>query len=133
MEDFQTRTEDLCDAIVDGKGWITDYVYWEMALLEVTGFRLDLSACAVSGGANDLAYVSPRTGRAVSRAGAGEWASKLLKLPDILIGGAPSIEGAVAALEVTGFFLENKLAPSLGNRPVPPARQRLLAALKSEV
>jgi DNA repair protein RecO (recombination protein O) len=133
MEDFQTRTEDLCDAIVDGKGWITDYVYWEMALLEVTGFRLDLSACAVSGGANDLAYVSPRTGRAVSRAGAGEWASKLLKLPDILIGGAPSIEGAVAALEVTGFFLENRLAPSLGNRPVPPARQRLLAALKSEV
>ena len=35
MEDFQTRTEDLCDAIVDGKGWITDYIYWEMALLEV--------------------------------------------------------------------------------------------------
>lgn len=133
MGDFQTLTEDLCDAISDGKGWLTDCVQWEMKLLEVTGFRLDLSACAVSGGANDLAYISPRTGRAVSRAGAGEWASKLLKLPDMMLGGAPSIEGVVAALEVTGFFLENRLAPSLGNRPLPPARKRLLAALKSEV
>lgn len=132
LGDFQRRTEALCDAISDGQGWLTDYVQWEMALLEATGFRLDLSACAVSGGANDLAYVSPRTGRAVSRAGAGEWASKLLKLPEMMIGGMPTIDGVVEALAVTGHFLEQKLAPSLGNRPLPPARARLLRALEAE-
>ncbi|SDZ55778.1 DNA replication and repair protein RecO [Jannaschia faecimaris] len=133
MAEFQRQTEALCDAISDGKGWLTDYVHWEMALLEVTGFRLDLSACAVSGGANDLAYVSPRTGRAVSRSGAGEWASKLLKLPDMMIGGMPSIEGVVEALAVTGHFLETKLAPSLGNKSLPSARARLVQALSAEV
>lgn len=132
MGDFQRQTEALCDAISDGRGWLTDYVYWEMALLNVTGFRLDLAACAVSGGANDLAFVSPRTGRAVSRSGAGEWASKLLKLPEIMLGGMPTIQGVVEALAVTGYFLERKLAPSLGNRPLPPARGRLVQALSAE-
>ncbi|WP_179380261.1 DNA repair protein RecO [Jannaschia marina] len=133
MGAFQTRTEALCDALSDGEGWLTDYVHWEVALLEVTGFRLDLSACAVSGGANDLAFVSPRTGRAVSRAGAGDWASRLLPLPEMLIGGVPTLAGAVEALGATGYFLTEKLAPSLGARPLPAARGRLLAALKAEV
>lgn len=132
LTDFQTRTEDLCDGLTDGRGWLTDYVQWEVALLEITGFRLDLSACAVSGGANDLAYVSPRTGRAVSRSAAGEWASRLLPLPDMLLGGMPTLGGVIAALKVTGHFLEHHLAPSLGNRPLPPARARLLQALASE-
>lgn len=132
LGDFQRQTEALCDAISDGKGWLTDYVHWEMSLLEVTGFQLDLTACAVSGGANDLAYVSPKTGRAVSRGGAGEWASKLLKLPDMMIGGMPTIDGVVAALAVTGYFLERKLAPSLGNRALPAARARLVRALEAE-
>lgn len=133
MGAFQARTEALCDAIVDGEGWLTDYVGWEVELLAIAGFRLDLSACAVSGGANDLAFVSPRTGRAVSRSGAGDWAARLLPLPEMLVGGAPSIAGVVAALELTGFFLKQKVAPSFGDRPVPPARERLLAALRAEV
>ncbi|CTQ50060.1 DNA repair protein RecO [Jannaschia donghaensis] len=131
MDDFQVRTEALCDAISDGRGWLTEYVGWEVALLDVSGFGLDLSACAVSGGANDLAYVSPRTGRAVSRSAAGEWASKLLPLPDMLLGGMPTIDGACAALAVTGHFLEQKLAPALGARPLPAARSRLVQALNA--
>lgn len=128
---FQARTEALCDAIADGKGWLADYVQWEMALLEVTGFRLDLSSCAVSGGANDLAFVSPRTGRAVSRKGAGDWASRLLPLPGIMLGEQPTIEGVLAALAVTGHFLAENLAPSLGSKPLPPARARLIRALEA--
>lgn len=129
LPNFHDRTEALCDAIADGKGWLTDYVFWEMALLEVSGFRLDLSSCAVSGGANDLAFVSPRTGRAVSRAGAGAWSSRLLPLPPMLVGGAPTLEGVLAALELSGHFLEKRLAPSLGDRRLPAARGRLLTAL----
>ncbi len=132
LPDFQARTEALCDAIADGEGWLNDYVHWEVALLEVVGFRLDLSRCAVRGDANDLSYVSPRTGRAVSRAGAGDWASRLLPLPDILLGGPATLPGVVAALNVTGHFLKTSLAASLGDRPVPPARDRFLAALGRE-
>ena len=127
---FHDRTEALIEALVSGDGWLPDYVAWEMALLETTGFALDLSACAAGGGANDLAYVSPRTGRAVSRSGAGAWADRLLPLPSLLLGGPATLEQVVAALDVTGHFLLHHLAPSLGDRPVPPARGRFVAALR---
>lgn len=132
MPDFQARTEALCDAIADGEGWLRDYAFWEMALLEVSGFRLDLSACAAGGGADDLAYVSPRSGRAVSRDGAGAWADRLLPLPPMLSGGTATLPGVLAALDLTGFFLRERLAPSLGERPLPPARGRLLEAIRRE-
>lgn len=130
LPDFAARTEALADAIASGEGWLNDYVWWELSLLEVAGFGLDLSECAGGGGANDLAYVSPRTGRAVSRSAAGEWADRMLPLPDMLLGGATTLPGVRAALMLTGHFLGQRLAPSLGERPLPPARQRLLDALR---
>ena len=129
MADFQPRTESLCDAIVSGEGWLYDYVFWEAALLEVSGFRLQLATCAVTGGTQDLAYVSPRSGQAVSRDGAGDWADRLLPFPDMLVGGAPDLDRARTALDVTGYFLEHRVAPSLGDRPVPAARRRFLSEL----
>ena len=129
---FQARTEGLADALADGAGWLRDYVFWELALLETAGFGLDLTACAGGGGANDLAYVSPRTGRAVSRAAAGEWADRMLPLPEMLTGGAASLGQVVEALSLTGHFLGRKLAPSLGEKPLPPARDRLVDALRRE-
>ncbi|MGB3407989.1 MAG: DNA repair protein RecO [Jannaschia sp.] len=133
LPDFQARTEGLCDALADGQGWLADYVHWEMALLTEAGLPLDLTACAAGGEANDLAFVSPRSGRAVSRAGAGEWADRLLPLPGMLIGGPATLEDVVQALDLTGHFLINRLAPTLGDRPVPPARDRLIAALRREL
>ena len=126
---FHARTEDLADALADGAGWLRDYVAWEVALLAEAGVGLDLTACAAGGPPNELAYVSPRTGRAVSRSGAGAWADRLLPLPPILLGGAATAEGALAALDLTGHFL-SRLAPSLGDRPLPPARARLIDALR---
>lgn len=123
---FQAQTEALAEALVAGEGWLTAYLDWEMQLLEVSGFGLDLSACAVSGGANDLAYVSPKSGRAVSRAGAGAWADRLLPLPACLLGAMPDAAGAAAALALTGFFLTERLAPSLGGRAFPAARARFV-------
>ncbi|WP_092780398.1 DNA repair protein RecO [Jannaschia pohangensis] len=132
LPDFQPRTEGLFDALADGEGWLHDYVFWELSLLDVAGFGLDLTECAAGGGANDLAYVSPRTGRAVSRTAAGEWASRLLPMPDLLLGGMPTLDGVIAALEITGHFLTEKVAPALGERPLPAARTRLLDALRRE-
>ncbi len=59
------------------------------ALLTELGYGLDLSACAVTGAADSLRFVSPRTGRAVSAAAAGTWAQRLLPLPAFLRDGGP--------------------------------------------
>ncbi len=114
-------------------GWPRAYLHWEMLLLAELGFGLDLSSCAVTGRREGLAYVSPKTGRAVTREGAGEWASRLLPLPDCLREGAGG-EGApdgglLEGLAITGHFLAHHLAPSLGDRPLPGARQRLIDTL----
>jgi len=119
------QTEQLMDLLGQDEIWPLAYLRWELALLEELGFGLDLSACAVTGATEGLVYVSPKTGRAVSVEGAGEWADKLLPLPPCLRGegGAPDAEIA-AGLQTTGFFLEHRLAPSLGHHPLPAARER---------
>lgn len=113
-----------------GEGWLPDYLRWELLLLEETGFGLDLTSCAVTGTREGLAYVSPRSGRAVSHAGAGEWVSRLLPLPEALLGQGPvSMDDLRAGLRTTGHFLQHRLAPALGERPLPEARARLVDAL----
>jgi DNA repair protein RecO (recombination protein O) len=105
-------------------------VRWEAGLLAALGFGLDLSRCAATGTTEDLAYVIPRSGRAVSRAGAGALAARLLVLPGFLRD--PAIPAAaadiVAGLALTGHFLERHLlAP--GRRDMPPARRRVVDRL----
>jgi DNA repair protein RecO (recombination protein O) len=124
------RTLGLLDALAQGApGWPLAYLRWEMALLEESGFGLDLSHCAATGQAEDLAYVSPRTGRAVSRAGAGGWADRLLPLPAVLTDGPPRPDDLADGLRLTGHFLDRWLAPALGDRPLPEARARCAALL----
>ena len=100
-------------------------------LLADLGFGLDLSTCAVtgSGSAADLVYVSPRTGRAVSRQGAGEYADRLLQLPGFLTRDEPAkVNDVLAGLRLTGAFLERHLFAAL-DRPVPEARRALVDRL----
>lgn len=124
------RTIALLDLLGQGDLWPLAYLRWEQALLEEMGYGLDLSACAVHGVNEDLTYVSPKSGRAVSRAGAGEWADRMLPLPPVLAGkGDASSSEILIALGTTGYFLENRLIRALGDRPVPPARARLLDAI----
>lgn len=116
----------LLDAVDQGGDWPLRYLRWEVRLLEDLGFGLDLSACAVTGATRGLRYVSPRTGRAVSDAGAGDWADRLLPLPACMTGDAPPAAGDIAqGLALTGHFLLRELAPLLSGRPLPDARARL--------
>lgn len=111
-------------------GWVSAYLRWEIRLLEELGFGLDLSCCAVTGATEDLAYVSPRTGRAVSAAGAGDWADRLLPLPPGLTGEAALTPAALRdGLALTTHFLTRELAPILQSRPLPEARARLIDLL----
>lgn len=102
---------------------------FELSLLDDLGFGLDLGSCAVTGSAEGLCYVSPRSGRAVTREGAGDYADRLLVLPGFLIGEADPLPADVAdAFRLTGHFLnEHVWGP---RQIVPPStRETLIAAL----
>jgi len=101
-----------------------------LSLLEDLGFGLDLGRCAVTGASEGLAYVSPKSGRAVSEAGAGAFKDRLLPFSPALVGvGEGSAEDIRDGLRVTGHFLKSWLVPSLGDRPLPEARARLVDLL----
>jgi DNA repair protein RecO (recombination protein O) len=113
----------------ENERWPELYVRFELALLADLGFGLDLARCAVTGRDDDLVFVSPRTGRAVSREGAGEWAPRLLPLPAFLLsGGAASPAEIEQGLRLTGSFLQHHLFDAT-ERAMPTARERLIASL----
>jgi DNA repair protein RecO (recombination protein O) len=103
--------------------WPAIFVRFEAGLLEDLGFGLDLSRCAATGTMDDLIYVSPRTGRAVSREAGAPYADKMLKLPPFMLGAQAGLgEGDVGAgLDLTGHFLEQFVFHPQ-NRPIPEAR-----------
>jgi DNA repair protein RecO (recombination protein O) len=119
----------LLDAIAahDFADWAPLFVRWEIGLLNELGFGLDLARCAATGTADDLPYVSPRTGRAVSRAAGEPYRDRLLRLPPFLLGrqaGDALASDLLAGLQLTAHFLEQwVLMPH--NKAVPDARTRL--------
>ncbi len=107
--------------------WPALMVRWEMALLDELGFGLDLASCAATGGREDLVYVSPKSGRAVSAGAGAPYKDRMLSLPAFLAKGhqgAATISDVVAGLELTGHFLETRvLIPR--EDTMPQARRRL--------
>lgn len=100
-------------------------VRFEVELLRELGYGLDFSKCAVSGTSDDLAFVSPRTGRAVARAAAGMWQARLLVLPAFLLGDAPAdLVACREGLALTGHFLARD-AFGARHAALPPARVAL--------
>jgi DNA repair protein RecO (recombination protein O) len=121
--------EGYLEQLVADPRWLEGYVRFELGLLAELGFGLDLGRCAVTGAREDLIYVSPSSGRAVSRAGAGAYADRLLPLPPFLLGRGPADPAQLAAgLRLTGTFLRRHLFDA-SDRSLPEARDRLLARL----
>jgi len=122
----------LLEGMLADPRWPETYVRFELLALHELGFALDLAACAVTGSEADLAYVSPRTGRAVSRTGAGDLADRLLPLPSFLIADVPASQAdLLAGLRLSGHFLARQaLAPA--DKPLPAVRERLLTLLRQQ-
>jgi DNA repair protein RecO (recombination protein O) len=133
---------DLIAALAADRRWAIAYIEWEMALLDELGFGLDLASCAATGATDDLVWVSPRSGQAVSEAAGAPYREKLLPLPGFLRGARehagraeaaidsapPSGKDMLDGLRLAGFFLEQRVfAPH--QRKLPAARGRYVDAL----
>lgn len=124
---------DAVEAAPAARGWAVALVRYELLLLGELGFGLDLSECAATGAREDLTYVSPRTGRAVSVEGAVGHEHKLLPLPRFLTeGGQPDWDDILAGFALTGRFVEQSLLTER-RADVLAARERLVERLKRAV
>ena len=121
---------DAIEAAPSASGWGAALVRYELLLLAELGFGLDLDRCAVSGSNDNLAAVSPKSGRAVSAAEAEPYAGKLLPLPRFVReGGQASWSDIMQGLDLTGHFLLRDLLTDR-SRPAAEARQRLADRLR---
>ncbi len=120
----------LLDALDNWPVWPALYAKWELGLLSSLGFGLDLDKCALSGANDGLTHVSPKTGRAVKGSEAEDYVERLFPLPAFLIDSSAlaMAEDIEAALELTGYFLEERLFSSV-HKPLPPERARLVPKL----
>jgi DNA repair protein RecO (recombination protein O) len=115
----------------DATVWPALLVRWELALLDELGFGLDLSQCAATGGNDQLIYVSPKTGRAVSASAGEPYRDKLLPLPAFLTKqrtGLVTGDDVRLGFALTGHFLETRVLLPRGES-LPQPRARLLAHL----
>lgn len=109
-------------------------IRFELALLDDLGFGLDLARCAASGAREGLAYVSPKTGRAVSREAGEPWHDRLLALPAFLgpQAGRPSGPDALdQAFRLTGYFLARHVYEPRALTE-PEARMGFIAAVRRQ-
>jgi len=124
---------DAVEAAPAARGWAVALVRYELLVLAELGFGLDLGECAVTGARDGLVYVSPRTGRAVSEAGAGVHAQRLLLLPPFLTeGGEAGWDDIFAGIALTGHFIAQNLVDPR-HADVLAARERLIERLKRAV
>ena len=111
-------------ASLASEAWEAAYVTWEIGVLKALGFALDLTCCAATGATDDLIYVSPKTGHAVSAAAGAPYADRMLPLPGFLVGSGAYDDKAIAdGLKLTGHFLSRDVLGVL-NRDIPDPRRR---------
>jgi DNA repair protein RecO (recombination protein O) len=117
-------------ANLESQNWLEDYVRWEIDLLADLGFGLDLTSCASTGQSDELIYVSPKSGQAVSTTAGEPYKDKLLALPGFLQGASETsvetdFKAVFQGLHLTGYFMDRNVFIHSKNG-APPARTRLV-------
>jgi DNA repair protein RecO (recombination protein O) len=123
-------TEILLDALTHTPSWPALYIRWELGLLAELGYGLDLTKCALTGATQDLAWVSPKSGRAACREAGAPFSDKLLVLPTFLLDPEnPTALGDIAdGFALTGHFIAREIFDPM-RKTMPDARARLIFAL----
>ncbi|WP_168464397.1 DNA repair protein RecO [Wolbachia endosymbiont of Ctenocephalides felis wCfeT] len=117
---------------LSGEAWQSYYLNLELLLLTQLGFKLDLSQCAATGAKENLQFISPKTGRAVSKEVGNHYADKLLPFPQMLhdiynnkLQNSYSLQEFKLGLKITGYFL-NKYVFSQLDVKFPESRELML-------
>ena len=132
QNDIFTNLQLLTSKLRNNDDWLAEYVRLEFMLLACSGFGLDLEKCAATGQAHDLLYVSPRTGRAVSREAGEPYHDRLFALPSFINSSCnASIKDIINGIKLCGHFLHERIF-SPRNMPIPEARTRFVLALANE-
>lgn len=119
---------DAIDSSDDARPWVAGLARYELLLLERLGFGLDLTECAATGTRDDLAYISPKSSKAVSRAAGEPYSAKLLPFPAFLAsGGASDWRDILDGLRTTGHFIARDLLAHRRGEELLQARERLTA------
>ena len=120
------KTIDLMEDLLS-KGWAVKYIFWELFLLSELGYGLDLEKCVVSGKKENLIYISPKSGKAVSKTEGEKYKNKLFNLPKFLINKnvKPTNDSLKQAISLTGFFIDKFLKKY--NKKLPFYRKNILA------
>lgn len=111
--------------------WPALMVRWELALLQELGFGLDLQSCAATGANDQLIYVSPKSGRAVSASAGEPYKDRMLRLPQFLTSArdrSATADDVAAGFQLTGYFLEQRILAPKGDT-LPASRGRILSAI----
>ncbi|MHA1559008.1 MAG: DNA repair protein RecO [Alphaproteobacteria bacterium] len=121
---FYQFLQSLCNK----KDWFYDYVFIELEILSSCGFGLSLKECVVTKSSEDLIYISPKSGKAVSRLAGKPYKTKLLHMPNIFKMTFQPFTASEykAALDITGYFLKKHL---FTEKPLPFARDVLIKTL----
>jgi DNA repair protein RecO (recombination protein O) len=129
---LQAELELILDRFDSPERAAIEVARFELRLLAELGFGLDLAQCAATGARHDLTYVSPKSGRAVSRAAGEAWQDRLLRLPAFLASASPanavSLDDLVDAFALTAFFLDRHVLEPRG-LALPDARGHFVAAV----
>jgi DNA repair protein RecO (recombination protein O) len=128
--DLYLGTLEVLRALDDAKLWPALLARWELVLLQDLGFGPDLSDCVLTGVQSDLAFVSPKSGRAVSREGGAPFRDRLLQLPRFLLedDAETTPSDILAGFALTGHFLERDVLAPQG-LTLPQSRERCLTLL----
>ena len=123
--DLYKGVEKFLQSLATDDHWQTQYVQFELDLLATLGFGLTLDCCAVTQSTENLIYVSPKSGHAVSEDVGKPYADRLLRLPTFLLQKQlmPSEQELRLALHLTGYFLHRYV---LENKPLPAVRQQVV-------
>lgn len=120
----------VLDRLDDAAAAAPIVVRFELHVLAELGFGLDLDQCASTGARTELVYVSPKSGRAVSREAGEPWADKMLRLPAFIRDAAamPAGNDVADGFALTGFFLERHVLEPRG-LTLSDERAHFIAAL----
>jgi DNA repair protein RecO (recombination protein O) len=115
--DVHDRLVEVLGCLDDRAAAASGVVRFELQMLGELGFGLDLESCAATGSATELAFVSPKSGRAVSRRAGEPWRNQLLRLPRFLSNeDTPSLDDLADGFALTGYFLARHVLEPRGLR-----------------